>query len=391
MKDGRQKVLFLIPDLRGGGAERVFVHLMNNLNRRYFEVFLAVFKKEGVYFNQLAQDVRVFNLACRTRTSLFKIVAVINQEKPDVVFSTIFSLNIIVGLSSVLFRHKKIRFILRETNCPSSRKLFNKHPFNSDWLYKISYGMCDTVVCQSDDMLEEVQATYKIPSSKLLRIHNPLDIKSMKERSSQGSLPFRVPQKTNLVAMGSLRPEKGYDLLLSALALTGNSRLHLHIIGDGHEKHFLHWFTDKLEIHDQVTFHGFQENAYYYLKLADAFVLSSRSEGFPNTLLEALALGCPAITFDCKGGIREIIQDGINGIIVPEADIGRLSEVMNDGRYLDFDQEIVAASVSKFSLSEIIPKYERLFLGQHNEQAALSKKPPSTVKESHNEKGCAYI
>lgn len=354
----RKKILFVIPDLSGGGAERVFLHLVNNIDRNRFQPVLVLLRKQGAYLEYLAKDVPVLDLNCRLMVSLPKIIATVSKQKPDCILSTIGCLNIVIGFVRIAFRQQNIQFIVRESNLPLERKMHNRHPFNADCLHKIAYRMCHKVICQSQDMMDEVRRIYRVPDSKLVRIHNPVDTCWLRRQAQQTSLGR--DNRVSVVAMGKLHPQKGFDLLLSSVALARNNGIHLHILGDGPEKERLRQQAVELRIHRQVTFHGFQKNPYPYLARADAFVLSSRYEGFPNALLEAIALGRPAIAFDCRGGIREIIKDGVNGILVPNGDLASLAGAMNSLEHRHFDTSAVSASAERFSLAAILSQYEAL-------------------------------
>jgi len=356
----KRKILFLIPDLEGGGAEHVFLHLMNNLDRAQFDLHLAVWREEGPYFTLLKSDVNIINLNTSFSRSLFKVVGAIRQLRPDVVLSNVFCMNFIVGFARPFTPHKLTHFLARESDIPSKRRLTDNKMKYFDLIYPLSYSFFDSVICQSEDMLQDVHALYRVPLRKLLKIHNPVDIAQVEQRSMEAASPFST-SSTNLLVVGRLHPVKGLNLLLQALALTENRKLHLHILGKGEEEAALRRQTEDLDLKERVTFHGFQNNPYPYMAAADAFVMTSLYEGFPNAMVEAMALGCPAVAFKCLGGINEIIQDGQNGFFVEFGNIKELARMLDQGDFLKLDRQSIAAEISgRYSLGRIVNEYEKI-------------------------------
>jgi len=357
--DVRKKILFIVPSMRGGGSERVISIIVNHLNRDKFDITLALLKKEGKYLNELPNDIQIIDLNARqARYSILKIIKLIYQLKPNVVFSTLGYLNLIVSIIRPIFS-KKIKFIARESNIVSIQNKQEKYPKFFNFLYKIFYKNFDTIICQSNCMKKDLINNFGIDNNKLVVINNPVNIDRISELSNTEEILFDN-NRINIIAVGRLSYQKGYDLLLNALSLL-EDKYHLHIIGDGSEKESLIKLSKKLNIQNRVHFLGFQDNPYKYMAQADLMVLSSRYEGLPNVVLEANACGLPVVAFDCPGGTGEIIINGVNGFLVKCGDVEKLVDKIIEASKYEWDKEKIVNLVEKrFSLKNIIIKYENI-------------------------------
>lgn len=351
----KKSIIFILPDLESGGAERIVTTIANHLPREKFSVKIMLLRKEGTYLKILKKDVEVIDLkTLRIRNSLIPILKEIKKRKPDIVFSGFGEVNAYLSMFIRLF--PKTQFIARETNVVS------KHVTRKEirFFYKF-YKNYHKIICQSDDMLQDLIQNFNLDTSKLTKINNPVDFDFIDERLITSYKPesFNSLHK-NIVAIGNLSNRKGFDNLLKVFSLLKNESVHLHILGDGRDKEFLNDMKNKLQL-ENVTFHGRQENPYRFLKFADLFILSSRYEGFPNVLLEAGACGTYSLANNCPGGINEIIQDKINGEISDIENFEAFSESILRILNKTFDKDIIRNSIrSRFSKEIILKEYENL-------------------------------
>jgi len=355
------KVLFIIPNLVGGGAERVFVHLMNRLDRSRFTPELALLRRRGVLLGDLAPDIPVHELKTDLAGAFRKIPACVERVRPDIVIATICYLDMMLGLSRIFAGSREVVYIGRETGMPSLRGRVTTSVWNMRWLYRLAYRRLDRIVVQSVGMREDVGAIYRVPLERMVTIPNPVDVDLVRRRAAEQSPEGYETGRTNIVTLGHLLRIKGYDMLLRAFARTSD-RLHLHILGDGELGSDLERLASDLGIAGRVTFHGFRENPFPYLRAADGYVMSSWYEGFPNAVAEALALGCPVIAFDSPGGIRELVEDGVNGALVPFGDEEALAAALEGAEWRSFDSEAIASRIAaQLDISVITGRYEALF------------------------------
>ena len=356
------QLLILIPSLGGGGAERVITTLLQNLDRKKFRLALAVVDARGAVFrDELPADVEFIDLNCkRVRWALPKIFGLIWQRRPDVVCSTLGHLNLALALLRPLLP-SGTRYVARETAVVSENLAAHPWPRLWAWAYRRFYGRFDKMICQSCGMRDDLVGRFSFPAEKTVVIHNPLDIQRIRAlaRSSVGgsnSPQVSTDNGIKLVAAGRLSHEKGFDLLIDALALCRNPKLGLTILGEGHQRDALTRLAHLRGVATQVHFAGFQQNPYPFLAKADAFVLSSRHEGFPNVVLEALACGTPIIATPAVGGLKEIL-DHIPDCRVAEA----LSAEALAKEICAFvpGTRLPESVVAPYSLENIIPAYER--------------------------------
>lgn len=302
-------MLFLIPSLTGGGAERVFTTLLRHLDLTRFDLQLAVLQANGAYVRDLPRDVVVHDLnVSRVRYALPRIIALIWKTRPTTVVSTLGHLNIALAMCKRLLP-RSVRVVLREAVIVSALlSEETQHLRLWTWLYR-QYRHADKVICLSDSMLEDMVKGFGLPPAKMVRIYNPLDIERVRRQADLGSNPYTRPGP-HLVAAGRLTRQKGFDVLLHAMPMIRAEfpAAHLTILGEGVLRAKLEEQSRELGLGTAVSFMGFEQNPWRYVKNADVFVLPSRYEGLPNVMLEALALGTAVVATDCPGAVREVYE-----------------------------------------------------------------------------------
>ena len=344
-----------MPDLNQGGAERVITTLCNELDRTKFCPKLVLFKKEGYYLNHLKDDVEIIELnISRIRYSIFKIIPLINKLKPNIVFTGWGEIS--AFLSPLIPFFSKTKFVTRETNVVS------KHVTRKEILFFYRfYNNFHQIIAQSDDMKNDLIDNFKIHSSKIIKINNPVDFEMINRLKEENIEQDNHTGYKNIVSIGNLSQRKGFDLLLNVFSYLKNEPIKLTIFGDGRYKEELLVQKNDLQL-DNVSFFGKVNNPFPFVKQADLFILSSRYEGFPNVLLEAGACGTYSLANNAPGGINEIIQEGVNGEIYDindaEGFASRIKQVLNKSYQ---EEQIIASIESRFSKKVIMNQYESLF------------------------------
>jgi glycosyltransferase involved in cell wall biosynthesis/acetyltransferase-like isoleucine patch superfamily enzyme len=357
------KLLFILPLLNGGGAERVVINLLNHLDRDKFTVVLALLEKKGRYIDDIPKDIETIDLkVSKVRYSIFKIAKAIRKTEPDIVFSTLGYLNLFISTFRILFPKETI-FIGRESTIVSIANKKDRYPALFDFLYKNFYQNFDLIISQSNYMKSDLVDNYGIPSNMIKVVNNPVDVKKIDEMSNKADNSIYPKNIINLLAVGRLKNRtKGFDNLIDIV--NGLEDIyHLTILGEGEDREILEKQIKTLKLENRVTLIGFKDNPYSYMKHADILLLTSHYEGFPNVILEANLCGTPVIAFDSEGGIKEIVKNGLNGQLVEK---GNMELFAKEITYFDFEeynpQKIRKYIVEKYSIDKIIKIYENIFL-----------------------------
>ncbi|HBV14838.1 glycosyltransferase [Chryseobacterium carnipullorum] len=350
-------VIFILPDLETGGAERIVTTIANHLSRDRFEPKILLLRKQGGYLNFLKKDVEIIDINTeRIRHSLKPILGEIYRRKPDVVFSGFGEVNAYLAMFIKLFPRTK--FIARETNVVSQHVTRKEIKFFYNF-----YNNYQKIIAQSDDMMHDLIDNFNIKKKKIVKINNPVDFDFINEKLEGAVKPecFKYNYK-NVVAIGNLSARKGFDNLLKVFSRLKNENILLHILGDGKDKDVLIQMKDFLGLKN-VIFHGRQDNPYQFLKFADLFILSSRYEGFPNVLLEAGACGTYSLANNCPGGINEIIQHQVNGEVADIEDYDNFSQRLINVLQDNHNRDGIKNSIrSRFSKNIILDKYEKVLI-----------------------------
>lgn len=351
----RIKIVFIIPSLRAGGAERVMSFLADNIDKDKFESRLLVVGSEKDKAYSVTNIPVIFLEKDRVRDGLFSVFWYLIQFKPDIVISAISHVNNAMALLSVFF--PKTKFVGRETIVRTGVLDYTDTQFKpgilSKFLQKIKKSKLDAIICQSKDMKNDLLQNFGYPKDKLFVLNNPV--------TSKFGLGNRVITgvEKQYITVGRLAKQKGYLRILSALAQL-DIPFHYTIIGSGDEKETIFDFIESKNLTEHITHIPFTNDVQRYLAKSDLYLQGSYVEGFPNALLESCAVGTPVLAFDALGGINEIIQDGINGFVArDESDFLKILKVASEKNW---DAKKVNHSVtSRYSEDIILRKYEDFF------------------------------
>lgn len=328
--NSRLKILFTIPTLNGGGAERVFVNYIRSLDIKRYDISLLLIHKIGEFLELIPKYVNIIDLGMsKTRYGLFKLLKSIKNIDPDLIVSTTNRMNILILMTS-FFIKRNIKICLYEPSMPSAQFGAKYLPRYYLLLMKILYKRSDYIIAQTDEMKSEIVDYYLVSSKKIIVTINPIDTALIDEQIINSDNPYNQSY-INLVASGRIREEKGFVFLLNAFArvVKNNKKFKLYILGGiGSDSYMIEMqnIIQKYNLKNNVQFIGFKSNPFPYYKNADLFILSSKWEGLPNVVLETLYLETPVIVTDCIPFFRRLIVEGVSGFIVPYGDEIYLSQ-----------------------------------------------------------------
>jgi glycosyltransferase involved in cell wall biosynthesis len=326
-----------MPNLDGGGAERVIVNIIKQLDKDFYEIYLVLVKARGDYIDLIPKHVKIIDLKSkRILYSIFKLRKVIKEINPKILFSSLFDTNILLFLASLGVSKNK-NLIMRSPNSPKLVIENNSLSRFKRILLKLAYKKANLIIAQTPEMKEEINKYHNINNDNIEVFLNPLDLEEIDSKIKNITNPFN-PNFINIVAVGRLHKQKGFDILIKSFKIVVdiNPNFILHIIGkDKGEEKNLRNLVEKLNLKNNVIFLGFQNNPYKYYFFSDLYVLSSRWEGLPNTVLENLYLGKPIVATRCIPFMDKLIEDKKNGFLVDVEDIDSLSNAILDYKKIE--------------------------------------------------------
>ena len=366
-----RKLIFHLPTLGGGGAERVFVLMANALAARGHEVTLLVWNAEGPNAALRSDLVHLVDLQIpvtgggfgkpRTLAGLWRSAQFYRRQQPDAVFSGPEFANLVTALA--------LNLALSPARFFPSFHAAASIP-SSDFGSKIAARLSALVAARATKLIAVSSGIARdlrgrgVPESKIAVIHNPLPpgIGDGATRSYPWQAQIEaLGQGPVIVTAGRLTPVKDHKTLLRAFAeLRATRPARLVIFGDGPLKSELETEAGRLGIAGSTLFPGYVNDPAAVYAVADLFVLSSVSEGFGNVLIEAMAAGVPVVSTDAAHGPREILLDGALGPLVPVGDAAALAAAI--ARTLDapVDMAALKARAADFEIDVIADRYEAL-------------------------------
>ena len=365
-----KKILFISPNLEAAGAQRQLINIANGFHQRRYDVSVFLFSDEGDLKNSLDKNIKIFSPSSITAMKKFKFLwiargifelfRIVLIEKPDMLYSRHWPKMPMTIIGRIL----RVKTVSGEGN-NLKQTLLKRRKFLLFYMRQLCARLSDKVVANSQSLGQEIKEVFKLDSNVAV-IYNGIDIENIREKSLEKKTHKWFGAGTPvIIAIGSLKTQKGFLYLLQALEIVNKTRtVRLIIIGNGEKKEFID-ISRRLSIEEKTDFLSAVPNPFPYIKKADIFVCSSLYEGLSNVILEALALGKPIISTDHKHGANEIIEDKKSGILVPIKNPENMAEAIL--KVLDKKQlcESLGGEARKrskiFSGDKMISKYEELF------------------------------
>ncbi|PJI92677.1 N-acetylgalactosamine-N,N'-diacetylbacillosaminyl-diphospho-undecaprenol 4-alpha-N-acetylgalactosaminyltransferase [Yoonia maricola] len=301
------RVSFLINSMEGGGAERAMANLLGHLQPHFINQTVELILLDDMPMQQELPDyLNVVTLDGRGKMG--RSLSQLRRHwgsathRPDVCVSYLARANVVNIWLARRFGH---RAVISERVHTSSHLAGSRAGPVLKWITSQSYPRADHVIAVSAGVSDDLSSNYAVPKGKISVIGNPID--AVRLQTLAAEQPTIALPEDYFLGVGRLVPNKNFALTLAALAAVPDAPK-LVILGHGPQETALRAQAEQLGIAERVIFAGFLENPYPIMARARALVSASRAEGFPNTLIEAMTLGCPVIATDCPSGPAEVLE-----------------------------------------------------------------------------------
>lgn len=316
-----------MPDLSGGGAERIVVTFLKHLDREHFDPILIVCRASGVYLDSVPSDTPIFSLEKTSKWRFFSLVSrfkrIVTDQNLDVVVS-------------FLWYADAIQLLAKSSLSPPAVCSFHSVPSaikkeHLGWLkvllLKSLYRRANRILAVSKSVAKEIDDLFLAgQKNKTFVQFNPFDFDQLVKRSKQQTGVWPSETATNIVFVGRLERVKGPDRFLEMLKLLPtNLDWHAKFVGTGSLQPALEQQVADSELGHRVDFDGFVSNPFPLIREADILVVTSRFEAFPSVIVEALMLKTTVVSYDCDSGPAEIINSE-NGVLVTSGDATELAQ-----------------------------------------------------------------
>ena len=373
----KKKILFLVENFAGGGVEKVFIDLINNMDISKYDITVMSIWDYGVRKKDLRKDVRY--------KSIFPNIKGISRvfhnfvEKSDGKLLYKFGIREKYDIEIAFVEGRATKIIGASTN-PNSKKLAWVHIDLSQghWTSKVfdenlerekeCYKKFNNIIFVSNSAMKGFNYLFGYDFDNIQVKYNPIIANDVINKSDEEIADIVKPKdKKLLVTSGRLVAQKGYESLLEICNRLNNDRLdyELWILGEGWSRPKLEKLIDKYKL-SNVKLLGFKENPYKYIKQGDLFVCSSKNEGFSLVIAEAMILGLPVISTNCSGP-NELLNFGEYGFMVENTEDALyegLKEILNDEEKLKYYIEKSKERINFFNYKERISDIEELFNGK---------------------------
>lgn len=382
----RIRVVFGIGGLHGGGAERQVITVLRHLDRTRFEPFLYLVYRTGPLVREVPEDVPVVAFDERWqgarwpgvfmhRRRVSDMKAYLNEIQADVCYDRTFLMTLIAAEAAQASRIPNISTVVTEPR-HAFPLLAGRFQNLKRRMLKRLYSNSTRVLANSHGAARAAEEFYGLPSDTIETIYNAIDLERIDQlagepvRESWWNAESELPV-VRIVTAGRLTTQKGFDLLIDAVAeiqkRRPNAELRLAILGEGADRADFQTKINGYGLQKQVVMPGFMENAVAWYHEADLLVLPSLFEGFPNVLMEAMACGTAVVSSDCPFGPSELLGDGRWGQLCGVGDLedltGRMLRHVDEPGFADATTADAKSHVREtLSVPRIVSKLESVLI-----------------------------
>jgi len=354
-------IALVLHDLRGGGAERACLRLAGGMAAVGRQVNLVLVKGEGAYLADVPPGVHLTVLdKPRVSRAIPALATHLRRTRPRAVLSALTHMNV-ATLAAAALAGTGARVVVSERNQISAKAREAKGGWQRT-LYRavpLAYRAATRVVAVSGGVAQDLAHFGHLPDSHIRVIHNPVfsDGITQLAQAAADHAWFGPGQPPIVLAAGRLHRQKGFDTLIRAFSKArAEIDCRLIILGEGADRDLLQRQAEQTGLAYDIDMPGFCANPFALMARAGAFVLSSRWEGFPNALIEAMACGAPVIATDCPSGPREILTNGV-APLVPVDDVDALAANLIATLRNRPDTSTTQVRARAFSVSAAVSRY----------------------------------
>jgi len=361
------KVMFFLPTLGGGGAERTIIQLANSFVEQGLNIDLVVCNihgDKGKLLPEVSTKIELIDLDCgRVANAIFLLKRRLQEKQYDCVIATQTHSNIICTIAKKLAQ-VKTTLILREVSTPSKNiKSRGLSQFILKKLVNFTYPLANHIVCVSHGVLEDFREYYQYKKNNLTTIYNPvLDDSYFNKINVTVTHHFFQPEHQVIMAVGRLTEAKNFELLIRSFyqVYSQHPSIRLIILGEGELRQSLEYLVKELSLSEVVDLPGFDANPYAYFKYADLFILSSNWEGLPGVLIQALASKIKVVSTNCPSGPMEILNHSKFGLLVECNDVNGMSQAIEQAifkKYVEYTDDEFEAHCRQFQKANVLEQY----------------------------------
>lgn len=323
------RVALILPDLNGGGAERVALTLAEDLIQHGHEVDIVLTSSGGDLLPLVPPHATLIQIkAKRFRSALFPLVRYFRTRKPQAVHAFMWPVTVVAIVARRLARSKSRLIVSDHTTLSEHSRGSKARLLAIRVTVALLYSAADGRICVSEGAARDISALSGLPRGKFTVIYNPVVPPESLRRNSDFAEALWPGKGVRILTVGSLKLPKNHAMLLRSFADLPSSSATLVILGDGPLRNELERLSRELGIFDRVRMPGFLIDPWPVYSSADIFVLSSDHEGYPLVLVEAMFAGLTVVSTDCPSGPNEILEGGRFGWLVPVGDSKRLTSAI---------------------------------------------------------------
>lgn len=364
---GNPDIAILLPDLRGGGAERVNIDLAHEFARAGHDVEFVLMQARGELLAEAQAAFAVIDLATPRARALPRALArYLRRRKPNAIIANMWPLTVIAPMMRPLGYAGRVVVSEHNTLSVQYGNWGLAHKIALRGSMAVSYRMAHARTGVSAGVVSHISALSGLPRKMFEVVHNAVPSRPMPQAQALRTADALWAGKrgARIVTVGSMKPQKNYPLLLRAFSKMHRPDARLMFVGTGAGENTLRSMAMEMELDKRVIFAGFRSDPTPFYKTADLFVLSSDHEGLPTVLIEALANGTPVVSTDCPSGPAEILQNGKFGRLVPVGDVDELARAMDEALTAQHNTEILKQRAADFAPEIAAKRYLELLTGK---------------------------